>query len=333
VVLRCARVDARKWLRRGAVGLLSVAALLGVSVAVVAWSDGPLPVGPEPAGLPEGLPPVKPPPGLSLTVFETARASAAPEAMLVGRGRWLRWRKLTHIAVLIVHPEGQLLYDTGLGREIDDQFSVNGFWHRRMFGYARERAVVDQLVQHGWAVDDVRLIVPSHLHWDHASGLPDFPDAVVWATPEERRAAAGGSPPAFLRSQFDGVRRWRDLLFEDGPYLGYPASQDVFRDGSVVLVPLTGHTPGQVGLFLTLPSGRRYFFIGDVTWTLEGVRRPADRSWLLRRMVDLDHDEEANQRSIVHVHHLARRYPQLTVVPAHDEAVLDLLPRFPEVER
>ena len=60
-------------------------------------------------------------------------------------------------------------------------------------------------------------------------------------------------------------------------------AHDVFDDGSVLLLPLQGHTAGQVGMLLTLPSGQRYLFTGDTTWTLEGIQQPADRSWLLTR--------------------------------------------------
>ena len=83
-------------------------------------------------------------------------------------------------------------------------------------------------------------------------------------------------------------------------------------------------------MFLSLPSGQRYFFTGDVTWTLEGLRTPADRSWLLRQVLHVDQDEAQNQACIVHIHQIMQRFPALSVVPAHDENVLQTLPRFPQ---
>lgn len=52
----------------------------------------------------------------------------------------------------------------------------------------------------------------------------------------------------------------------DGPaYLGFPTSFDVHRDGSLVVALAGGHTLGSVVVFVTLPTGVRYAFIGDLT--------------------------------------------------------------------
>ena len=40
---------------------------------------------------------------------------------------------------------------------------------------------------------------------------------------------------------------------------------DLFDDGSVVFVPLPGHTGGSNGMFVNLRSGKRFFFMGDLT--------------------------------------------------------------------
>ncbi len=54
--------------------------------------------------------------------------------------------------------------------------------------------------------------------------------------------------------------------------MGFDESLDLFGDGRLVLVPLPGHTPGSVGLFVTLDSGRRLFFSGDTSWRLEASK-------------------------------------------------------------
>ena len=51
---------------------------------------------------------------------------------------------------------------------------------------------------------------------------------------------------------------------------------------------MPGHTPGSVGVFVNLPSGKRFLIIGDTSWTKEGVDWPAEKPWLARRMVDFD---------------------------------------------
>lgn len=330
-----ARSPAPPWRRRLLAAATVLLGLLTASAVALYGADAPVPAGAPVPGLAAPLPPASPPPGLAFSVLQTAVSDGVAEALLVGRGSWVTQRRPVQAAVLVRHPLGTLLFDTGLGRRAEEQFAENGWFHRLAFGFDRAGflPVADQLYRAGWGAKSVQRIVPSHMHWDHASGLPDFPEAEVWVRPEERAEAARGHAPAFLTSQFSGVKHWRDLRFGGPPLLGFAASHDVFGDGSVVLLPLGGHTAGQVGLLLRLPSGGQYLFTGDVTWTLEGIRNGADRSWLLRRLLPLDHDEGANRAAIDHLRQLARQHPGITLVPAHDEHVLQTLPRFPELER
>ena len=318
---------------RAAPWALTLLAILAASVltlvALVQWHDHPLPL---PASHPVqqvSLPPAQPPAGLSFSTLLTSQSAGAPEGLLVAGGRWSTNRRPVQFAVLIRHPQGNLLFDTGLGCDHAEQFAANNAVHRQLFAYTMNAAVKTQLEQHGMGDLPLRWIIPSHMHWDHIGGLPDFPNVPVWVPPAERQQASNGAPPAFLASQFKNVSQWLDLRFEHGPVLGFDRSQDVFGDGSVVLLPLPGHTAGQVGLLLSLPSGQRYLFTADTTWLKDGIDRAADRSWLLRRAVALDHDEAANQAAIVHLHLLSKRIPSLRIVPAHDEHVHQQLPQFP----
>ena len=64
---------------------------------------------------------------------------------------------------------------------------------------------------------------------------------------------------------------FQEYAFDQAPYLGFDQSHDLYRDGSIVIVPTPGHTPGSVAIFLTLPGGARYAFVGDLVWQLEGL--------------------------------------------------------------
>ncbi|MBP7133161.1 MAG: MBL fold metallo-hydrolase [Aquabacterium sp.] len=318
-----------KLLKRMGLSLAVVGLLLAASAALISAQDPRLPVPETPPDLGQNLPSVQPPQGLAFSILPTAASNGAAEALVVGGGSWFSYRRPVQAAVLVRHPKATFLFDTGLGREHAAQFAVNTLPNRMLLGYGEVRPVIDQLTAAGWSPERIRMIVPSHMHWDHISGLVDFPNAEVWVQPQEQAQAEHGAPPAFLRSQFETVRRWRALQFTDGPYIGFERSLDLFDDGAVVLVPLAGHTAGHIGMFVNLPSGKRYFFTGDVTWTLEGIAWPADRAKVLRRLIHLDHDEPLNQAAIVRLHQIHRRFPQLVMVPAHDEHVMATLPHFP----
>ncbi len=69
-------------------------------------------------------------------------------------------------------------------------------------------------------------------------------------------------------------------------------------------------------VFLTLLSGSRYAFVGDLVWQLEGLAQREERPWLEARV--LGEDSAAVQQSMRRLSAIATRYPQIHIVPAHD---------------
>jgi glyoxylase-like metal-dependent hydrolase (beta-lactamase superfamily II) len=121
---------------------------------------------------------------------------------------------------------------------------------------------------------------------------------------------------------------WQALDFKPAPYHGFDKSIDVFGDGKVVLVPMFGHTPGSIGMFLTTDSGKRFFFCGDAVWRAEAVTDASPKFWLASLIVDTD--REQTHRTIEQMRDLVKQDPGLVVVPAHDEKVQSALGYFPQ---
>lgn len=227
--------------------------------------------------------------------------------------------------MLIEHHAATLLFDTGLGRDIDAQFRADmPWWAAPLFAYQKVVPARDQLDAAGIRVDRILL---SHAHWDHASGLVDFPEVPVWAPYEEIAFSRIATPPAAFPSQFRHGVRWRPYSFDPRPFMGFDESLDLFGDGRLVLVPLPGHTPGSVGLFVTLDSGRRLFFSGDTSWRLEGVEGPRQKFFAGRALVDRDPARTLAQLAKIRL--LLRSDPRLSVIPAHDARVQAALGYFP----
>ncbi len=244
--------------------------------------------------------------------------SSAPEGAVFEGGSWFRTRTLAHSAFLVCHPGGLIVFDTGLGADIDAQYADMPAFGRFLISYERRPTLHNQLDREGFCPGREMRIVLSHLHWDHASAIEEWPGVDVWVRSEERDVAlASGNSLGYLASQFDDPDiSWRRLEFPDSSFLTYETSSDVFGDGTVVLVPMTGHTSGSVGMFVTLPSGQRLFMTGDTTWALEGFNRPAHKFALIRRVVDRDIDLLEDE--IRNVNLLMRIDPSMIVVPAHD---------------
>jgi glyoxylase-like metal-dependent hydrolase (beta-lactamase superfamily II) len=268
-------------------------------------------------------------PEVGFAVIKTAKVSVM-EGLLKPGGSFSKKIDSNFSAFLIKHQQDYLLFDTGMGSQIAAQYRQDmALWLRPFFKY--EEPVVPARLQ----LDRVGLAPPaqvilSHSHWDHASGVTDFPEARIGVSAEELvaiRHPSSGAGGTWASQVTAKTINWHTLVFTDGPFMGFANSLDLFRDGTVVLVPMPGHTPGSLGLFVTVDSGRVYFFIGDVAWTADAVRAGAPKFWAAGLLVD--HVADQTQRSVEQVRELLRKHPDMVVVPAHDSEVQGRLGYFP----
>lgn len=74
-------------------------------------------------------------------------------------------------------------------------------------------------------------------------------------------------------------------------YLGFPSSCNVHGDGLVVVGLAGGDTTGPVVVLVTIPTGKRYGFIGYLTWQLDGIDRRVEPPWLLSKSADSDPEQ------------------------------------------
>jgi glyoxylase-like metal-dependent hydrolase (beta-lactamase superfamily II) len=269
-------------------------------------------------------------PQVGFSIIRTASLHVR-EGLVYSGGSFSKTVVTNFSAILVKHGDSQFLFDSGLGLDIDSQYRQDmPLWQRAFFKYD---APVDpartQLGRAGAA--PIMKIILSHSHWDHASAIKDFPGAEIWVSALERgfiaQARSGGGAP--WPSQV-GMRdiAWRTLEFNGGPFEGFASSADLYGDARVVLVPLYGHTPGSIGMFVTVDSGQRYFFSGDATWSAAAIEQSRPKFWAARLFVD--HDAQQTLQSVEQLHALKQRLPELTIVPAHDGAVQTRLGYFPQ---
>lgn len=268
---------------------------------------------------------------LKFSVLVTAESSGSLEAFIVADGSWFTKRKLVHTAVLVSHPKGDFLFDSGIGKDYAAQMSVFSFLEQQLFKIENVRPARIQLLEKNYDFNKLFAVIPSHMHWDHVSGLEDFVEIPIWLQRNSHVEAQHGKPPGFVLSQYDdNDLKWKYLDLQSTEYEGFFKSLDIFNDGSVVLVDLSGHTDGQLGMFLNTPSGERYFFIGDTTWSKLGVINNKPRPKFIDWLVGVDSDYELNNLVIEKLHKLHKDKPDIIIVPAHDEFSLKGLPVYPE---
>jgi N-acyl homoserine lactone hydrolase len=183
-------------------------------------------------------------------------------------------------AFAIEHPEGVIVVDTGETARVAEP----GYFPRwsPFFRFAvRERVERDeeigrQLERLGIGTSDVRWVLMTHLHTDHAGGLPHFPNNEVLVSRAEMEYAAG------LRGRLRGYvnkpwPEWFDPSLVDLPpveFGPFPASLPVTEAGDVTLVPVPGHSPGQLAVIVE-DGDRSVFLAGDSSYTEDAMLRGA----------------------------------------------------------
>ncbi len=299
--------------------------MLAAGTLALLWSSfasAPLPA--RPPLVAAALPAAASPPGMAIFQLPTGITHRSAGFAYRG-GSFTDARDFAMTAVLVKHPRGDVLIDTGFGRDIDAQFGLMPLFFRWSTSYERFSSAADQLAAVGYDRTRLRAMLLTHAHWDHTSGLADFPGTPVWVTADERRFIANGGWVTAVARSATGAR-YEEYGFEGGPYLGFDRSHDVYGDGAIVVVPAPGHTPGSVIVFVTLPEGTRYALVGDLVWQREGISEREERPWLQRTLADTD--AEGVRDHVLRMAALAARFPEIVIVPAHDARAFAAMPRL-----
>jgi N-acyl homoserine lactone hydrolase len=227
------------------------------------------------------------------------------------------WQWLPVPAFLVRHPTaGNIVIDTGLhpicARDVAANMGrgSNLIYRPRM---TSDQALRAQLPARGVQLSDVRVVIMTHLHVDHASAASEFAASTFLVDRREWAAATdGGFREGYHHRQFDHAFDWRTVDYEDDSvesFAGFARSVDVFGDGSVRLVSTPGHTPGHQSVVLRC-SGREVLVVGDAAYTereLDGDVHP-----LLVR------DGHLYRRSLREIAEYRRETPDALLIPGHD---------------
>ena len=129
----------------------------------------------------------------------------------------------------------------------------------------------------GYAAEDVKDIVLTHLDLDHAGGIGDFPSARVHVFADELAAARARASVKeknrYIEAQWAHGPQW---VRHDDPgeeWFGFPAVTALSDD--VLLVPLPGHTRGHCGVAVRRADGHWLLHAGDAFFDGRQVQAPA----------------------------------------------------------
>jgi glyoxylase-like metal-dependent hydrolase (beta-lactamase superfamily II) len=186
---------------------------------------------------------------------------------------------------------------------------------------------VRQIERLGFKPCDVRNIVMSHLDFDHAGGMDDFPHATVHMMATEREPALKGASwldrQRFRTEQWSSQSAWGVYDCNGGDsWQGFECVRplDGLMSQDIALIPLRGHTYSHAGIAVRGDRGwlfhaaDAYFDRDEIDWA---DPRCAPGLRLYQWMMKKDHAARLeNQRRL---RGLCRRVPEgLTVFCSHD---------------
>jgi glyoxylase-like metal-dependent hydrolase (beta-lactamase superfamily II) len=257
-------------------------------------------------------------------------------------GAALRARLTCH-CLLVETRDALVLVDTGFGtRDVaDPPGRLSKFFLFLLRPEFREElTAVRQIERLGYDPRDVRHIVLTHLDFDHAGGLDDFPEATVHLMAAEKSYAE--QRPTMLdrmryRPQQWGTRaNWLGYGGRGGDnWMGFA---DVCAlhglPPEILLVPLVGHTFGHAGVAVKrregwlLQAGDAYFYHAEMD-PLRPRCTPGLRfyQWMMEK------DRRSRLANQSRLRELVSTSPGVQVICGHDPYEFEELARSPAIER
>lgn len=179
--------------------------------------------------------------------------------------------------VLIDHPEGKILFDTACNPE---SMGPAGRWTQTtqsMFPWmpTEECYLHNRLEQLRVRPEEIKFVIASHLHLDHAGCLEMFTNATIIVHEDE----LNGTLQSYARNQKEGAYVWADIdawiknnlqwrtVKKDEDNLDLAAGIKVLNFGS-------GHAWGLLGLQVELPETGSIILASDAVYTAESYGPP-----------------------------------------------------------
>ncbi|MEO1137259.1 MAG: N-acyl homoserine lactonase family protein [Pseudomonadota bacterium] len=239
------------------------------------------------------------------------------------------WVDLPINVFLIEHEDGLVLFDTGLDPALKTNpnyisQAIGRFLVDRIFRFdiAPDDKLGKKLENIGFAAEDIRKAVISHLHFDHVGGIADIPQAELLVSEREWAQLSDPHPEHewILREHIEiPSANWRPVQFQstDDPlFEPFGGCYDVMGDGSMVLLPTPGHTPGSMSMLVRSLGLPPILLIGDLAY---------EPALIFQDQVPGTGDAKTLRESYARVRALKKNLPDLVIMASHDPEASDAL--------
>ena len=213
--------------------------------------------------------------------------------------------------ILVETDQEKVLIDTGLG--LQDVLEPNRYIRRLKpflgIDFDAGDTVVGHLLSLQIQPESIGHIVLTHLHFDHAGGLTDFPQAAVHV--HRREYDAMKRPRKFMerigynRANFSHGPDWHFYESATENWLGFEVVKLPFSF-PCYLVELHGHTSGHCGVALQKEDGSWLFHVGDAAPA--GMKLGNAPDWLVRLILG---------KNSLRFKTFSEEHPEVEVVTGH----------------
>ena len=162
---------------------------------------------------------------------------------------------------LLVETGGDLvLIDTGFGTRDYSRPTAKMRFFLSWMGVPRdpEETAIQQIAGLGYQPEDVKDIIQTHLHIDHAGGLADFPWARIHVHKTEHQAIQHPSGPmefAYVQQHWAHGPHW---VIHERPCVDWYGLEAIpileTSEADFLFIPLPGHTRGHCGVAVGKPG-------------------------------------------------------------------------------
>ena len=232
--------------------------------------------------------------------------------------------------LLLETDQGLVLVDTGLGIQdyLHTKQRLGSFVAR--FGrieHHLELSAIAQIQQLGFSPKDVKHILISHLDFDHAGGISDFPQATVHVLSNEYNATQNlnslKNKARYKPQQFQQHKYWNFLEPTRGENwfnLHRVQGFSIFQD-DILMIPLAGHTTGHCGIAIRQAEGW-LFFCGDAYYSHLQLNPQSSLKALnqLERLFAADNRQRMDNLKKIQI--LAQTESHIEIICAHDPVEL-----------
>ena len=233
---------------------------------------------------------------MKLYVMDNGTAPDMPRESLISTGGPIDPSDVVPIPImtfLIDHPDGFVLYDTGWSKLERSP---------RTWPITDEAMVLNRLGKLGVRPRDIKYVICSHLHIDHAGGLEDFTDSEIIVSDIELTSVAklhflDQITPPYVKPDVDAwVRaglKWR-LIGDEGKIVKFMNGVHLLSFGS-------GHAFGMLGLLLELPKTGNVIITSDAIYCKENIGPPV-------RLPGVISDPEGYKKTLNRILQIAEEY-------------------------